>query len=262
MATTSSTDAPGQLVWLGRAVDLVLVGIVALGLTSAILGRVLPLTGHPVYVVAGPSMTPAIPMGAAVVLESVPPSALAVGDVVSLQSGPERAVFTHRITRVVTRDGAVWIETRGDANPAIDPSITAASAVIGRVAVSIPFAGYLLALLSTAPGIVLLLSAGIVMVIVGWVIDDLAAERRRRARRLAASGAAEATSDALAPPEADPVPLSVVLADGLAPLDPATRVSAAEASRRRRARHPIPPTSPQRRRPARGPRPRPTGHGA
>ena len=33
------------------------------------------------------------------------PTTLAVGDVVTLRSGPDRAVFTHRIIRIVERDG-------------------------------------------------------------------------------------------------------------------------------------------------------------
>ncbi len=84
-------------------------------------------------------MEPTIPLGAAVIVEPVAPADLAVGDIVSLRSGPQRAVFTHRIIRIADRDGEVWIETQGDANDAPDPSITPATAVIGRVAVIIPW---------------------------------------------------------------------------------------------------------------------------
>jgi signal peptidase I len=164
---------------LSRAADILLVALILVGLATVVLGRVLPALGHPVYIVAGPSMEPAIDVGSAVVLESVPAPALAVGDVVSLQSGPQRAVFTHRITRIAERDGDLWLETKGDANEASDPSLTPSSAVIGRVAAVMPHAGHALALMSTPQGVVLVLSTGALLALLGWWLDDLARERRR-----------------------------------------------------------------------------------
>lgn len=182
MGRGSATSGGGRLQVVARLVDLALIGIVAIGLASVIVGRVLPLLGHPVYVVAGPSMEPAISIGSAVILDAVPPSELAVGDVVSLRSGAGRAIFTHRIIRVAERDGETWLETQGDANEAPDPSITPASAVIGRVAMSLPGAGYLIALLSTVQGLVLLLSTGALLLVAGWLLDGLAGEQRPTAR--------------------------------------------------------------------------------
>ncbi len=164
------------------AVEVALVLVIAVGLTGVVLGRVLPATGHPVFVVAGPSMTPTIALGSAVVLEQVPASELRVGDVVSLRSGTEQAVFTHRIIRLAERDGAPWIETRGDANAAPDPSITPATAVIGRVTTSLPWAGYLLALLSTPQGVVLMLSVGATLMVLAEILGSIDDDRRRRSR--------------------------------------------------------------------------------
>jgi signal peptidase len=153
--------------------------VVVLALGALILGRVVPLLGHQVFVVAGPSMGPAIDMGSAIVLEAVQPEALAVGDVVSLRSGPQRAIFTHRVVRVAERDGEIWIETKGDANLAPDPSITPASAVIGRVSFTIPYAGYLIALLSVPSGVVFTIALGLLLLTVGWWLDGMHADRRR-----------------------------------------------------------------------------------
>lgn len=180
MTQTASTRPHRPLTLAARLVDVVLLAVIAVGLTSVLLGRIVPLLGHPVYVVAGPSMTPAIDIGAAVILDPVAPTDLVVGDVVSLRSGSQQAIFTHRIIRLAEREGAVWMETRGDANAAPDPAITPASAVIGRVAWTIPMAGYVLALLSTVPGLVLILSTGALLMLLGWWLDVLAADRRRR----------------------------------------------------------------------------------
>jgi signal peptidase I len=124
---------------------------------------------------------PAIDVGAAVILETVPPDALRVGDVVSLRSGPARAVFTHRVVRIAERDGAVWLETKGDANAQSDPSLTPATDVIGRVAVVLPIAGYALAVLTAPPGVVFVLSTGSLLLLAGWWLESSSRERRRQA---------------------------------------------------------------------------------
>ncbi len=255
MTADRPTTAARSLIVLGRVVDLVLLAIVAVGLSSVILGRVLPATGHPVFVVAGPSMSPAIPIGAAVVLDTVSEADLGVGDVVSLQSGGQRAVFTHRITRLVDKDGERWIETKGDANAEKDPSITPASAVIGRVAVMVPNAGYLLALMSAPPGVILVLSTGALLIVFGWWLDDVAAARRRTARgpSPAIGGHAQAVLGSVPAAEA-------VAVHPVAPARASVRLDQG-ASPRRRAQHPLR-TGEVRRRASRSTRPRPTGQGA
>jgi signal peptidase len=161
-----------------RAADGLAIVVIGLALGAVALGRLAPALGHPVFVVAGASMAPAIQMGSAIVLEAVDPTDLVAGDVVSLRSGPQRAVFTHRIVRVAEHAGEIWVETRGDANPAPDPSLTPASAVIGRVAVAIPFAGYLIALLSVPAGVVFAISLGLLLLTLGWWLDDRPDRRR------------------------------------------------------------------------------------
>lgn len=159
---------------LRRLLDGLLLALVVVSLGILVLGRVLPLTGHPTLVVAGPSMEPAIPLGAALVLDQVAPADLAVGDVVSLRSGADRAIFTHRIIRLAERDGGLWLETQGDANATPDPSLTPAAAVIGRVAVGIPVAGYLLTLFSAPVGILFVISLGLVLLLLGVLLEPRA----------------------------------------------------------------------------------------
>lgn len=182
-ATTQSATSSDRMLRVGRHLaEFALLTVIALGLSTVILGRILPATGHPVLIVAGPSMEPALPLGSAIVLERVGPTALAVGDIVSLRTGPAQAVFTHRITRIVEREGIPWIETRGDANAEVDPSLTSSDAVMGRVAVSLPLAGYLLTLVSSPIGVVFALSLGGLLLVAGWLLDDVAAARARRRR--------------------------------------------------------------------------------
>jgi signal peptidase I len=159
---------------LRRLLDGLLFALVAVSLGVLVLGRVLPMTGHQALVVAGPSMGTAVPIGAAAILDTVPSSSLAVGDVVSLRSGPERAIFTHRVIRLAERDGTLWLETKGDANPTADPSLTSSDAVLGRVGVVIPYAGYLLTLYSAPSGIVFVVSLGMVLLLLGISLEPRA----------------------------------------------------------------------------------------
>jgi signal peptidase I len=187
--------------WARRAADTALVVVVLVAMFGLVVGRLVPMTGRSTFVVAGGSMEPAIPLGAAVIVEPVRPNDLAVGDIVTLRSGPTRAVFTHRIIRVAELDGQVVIETKGDANGTADPSLTPASAVVGRVSMAIPFAGFLVALLSIPSGVLFVIALGAVLLLISWLLDapeavpasvprTRVAAKRAAIRRAAASSVA------------------------------------------------------------------------
>jgi signal peptidase len=185
---------------LRRVCDSLLIALIVVVLFGVILGRLVPLTGRTTLIIGGGSMEPSIPMGAAVVVDPVAPTTIRVGDVVSLRTGTNlQAIFTHRVTRIVERDGIPWVETKGDANAAVDPSITSTDHVIGRVAASIPYAGFLLALLSVPSGVLFVVLLAAVLLTLTWLLEsfeiDLAirdarltptprAPRATRARRL------------------------------------------------------------------------------
>ncbi|MFI5261913.1 MAG: signal peptidase I [Candidatus Limnocylindrales bacterium] len=136
----------------GRILTLLLGALIGILLVLLVVARIMPVAGWPTFVVRGGSMEPAIPIGALVVDRPVEPGQLRVGDVVSIQVGPLRAIFTHRIDRIVAHDGAIWIETKGDANRAADPALVPATAVVGRTAVVLPLFGYLLAVFTGVSG--------------------------------------------------------------------------------------------------------------
>jgi signal peptidase len=175
-----------------RALDLVLIGLILAVLATVAVARVVPaVTGGATFVVGGGSMEPAIPLGSVVIVTPAPADTLAVGDVVSVQAGEQKAVFTHRIIRLVDRNGQPWIETRGDANPEPDPSIIPATAVIGRITTTIPYAGYAVHLLGTLPGALFVLALAVLVLAAAWLLETLeidqevARHRRARSRVLA-----------------------------------------------------------------------------
>lgn len=168
---------------LRRAIDVTLVALIAVVLATMLVARIVPpLTGGEVLVVAGGSMEPAIGMGAAILAVPVQAATLRPGDVVSLRVGPGRAIFTHRVTRVVTRADGTWLATRGDANPRPDPSLVPAATVIGRVAWTVPYAGYAIALLGSVTGIVCAMALAASLAAAAWILEGVESDRRAAGR--------------------------------------------------------------------------------
>jgi signal peptidase len=153
-----------------RILDGLLGAITVVVLIGIVLGPAVTLAGGRTLIISGGSMEPTIGLGSAVVIQPVAATAIRPNDIVSLKSGPQLSTFTHRVTRVTERAGTVWLETKGDANGTIDPSLTPSSAVIGRVILSVPFAGYLLRLIGMPSGQVLLLSLSFGLLLLGRLI--------------------------------------------------------------------------------------------
>ncbi|MHB9288140.1 signal peptidase I [Halobacteriales archaeon Cl-PHB] len=108
------------------------------------------------HVVNSDSMSPAISAGDVVVVQDVETSALAAGDVITYRSDrPADSQFvTHRIVDLAQSDGQRQFRTKGDANEGPDPELVPASAVQGRVWVTIPLVGHLVAFAGSDLGLV------------------------------------------------------------------------------------------------------------
>lgn len=152
-------------------VDVAIIVLVALVLLGVGLGRLVPLTGRQTLIIGGPSMEPTLPMGSVVVVEPYAASGPSVGDIVTVRIGPKSSFVTHRVVRLLSLSGLPYVETQGDANPTPDPATIPASAVVGRMAWSLPFAGYLLALLSVPVGIAFVLALGMSLFLAAFLLD-------------------------------------------------------------------------------------------
>ncbi len=153
--------------WL---LEALLVALVAGALALLGLARLAPATGHPVFVIRSGSMAPAVPVGAAVVLDPGPAN-IRTGDVVTLRLD-NGAIFTHRVTRLVTLGGVPYVETKGDANAAVDPALTPLDHVLGRVSLTLPLVGYLMADLAIPVGVATALLAALTLVAALWLLDE------------------------------------------------------------------------------------------
>jgi signal peptidase len=211
-----------------RIVDSLLIFLIMVVLLGMILGRLVPLTGRTTLIIGGGSMEPTLQVGSAVVVDPVAPTDIHVGDVVSLRSGSTlQAIFTHRVTRIVPRDGTVWIETKGDANKDVDPSITSTANVIGRVSMTIPYVGFLLALLSAPSGIIFVLCLAMVLLLLVWLLESFEID--------AVAARAPVAADPRPAPATTPVGLAAAGGVGPSPpRDPSNLVARSRHLRRTR----------------------------
>ena len=139
-----------------------------------------PNVGFEVFAVRGGSMAPTIPLGAAVIAVRTPPVALRVGDIVSIRAD-NGVVFTHRVVEIDASEVDLWLRTKGDANAAADAAPVPTAAVIGVVGLTIPLAGYLIALLATPSGLLSFLAYAVALLLAIWLLED--AERAAPPRR-------------------------------------------------------------------------------
>jgi signal peptidase len=103
------------------------------------------------YVVRSDSMSPSIQAGDVVIVDDVSADAIAAEDVIAFHRGDR--VTTHRVVEVVERDGSVQFRTKGDANEEPDSQLVAPDAVVGRVSVTIPQIGHVVAFTQTRLGL-------------------------------------------------------------------------------------------------------------
>ncbi|HET9520803.1 MAG TPA: signal peptidase I [Candidatus Limnocylindrales bacterium] len=166
---------------LRRVFDGLLLALILVVLVGILLGKGVPLTGRETIVVGGASMEPAIGLGSAIVIKPVAPADLAIGDVVTLKAGPTNAIYTHRIISLVDRPDGRWLRTQGDANAEPDPTLIPASAIVGRMELVIPLAGYLLAVLSIPSGVIFLIALAVTLLACAWLLETLELEPAPRA---------------------------------------------------------------------------------
>lgn len=135
------------------AVFLKTVGILLLLLLAAFC---LPLTvprffGYHIYSVVSGSMEPTIPTGSLVYIREAEPEEIAAGDVIAFYGAADSAsIITHRVVenRVVMGE----FSTKGDANQAPDMNLVPYARLIGRVERSVPKAGAIAAVFTSAQG--------------------------------------------------------------------------------------------------------------
>jgi len=157
---------------LRRGLDLALAALVAAVLLVGLTAYLAPAVDGRALAIRSGSMAPAIGVGSLVVAIPQDAATLQVGDVVTvtLTGG---TVLTHRIDAVVQQDDRRMFRLRGDANSGPDPALVTQDQLLGRVIVTVPLLGFLLAMMSMPIGVLSLLSIGATLLAAAWVVDEL-----------------------------------------------------------------------------------------
>lgn len=152
------------------------------------------------YIVLTASMTPELKPGDAVVVREVPTTQIQAGDVITFlpRSGGDVPI-THRVVDVlVLSDGSRAFVTKGDANEDPDVGAVAPEQVVGKVVVTLPYLGHVVAFVNTPVGFGVLVVLPIGLLILTEVGDIVFESRRARRAREA--------EEATAAPESDETP--------------------------------------------------------
>lgn len=110
------------------------------------------------YIVTSGSMEPSIATGSAILVKNTDGSKIEPDDIITFSSKDESgpATTTHRVINVTNESGELSFQTKGDANENPDPRRVPESAVVGKVAMTIPVLGKLIFSLDNVYGYVLL----------------------------------------------------------------------------------------------------------
>ncbi len=163
---------------MGRKICGFLSALVLVVIVAVCIPMTVPrLLGYEVYVVISGSMEPAIPLGSALYMEAAAPEDVAAGDVIAFYD--RGAVITHRVVENHVVEGEFI--TKGDANAENDMTPVAYGNLIGRMAVSVPFLGNVMAVCSGTKGKIYLVCGvlGAVMLLwLGRLLDKGTGKRR------------------------------------------------------------------------------------
>jgi signal peptidase len=115
-------------------------------------------------------MVPTLGIGDVVLSERVRASDLGPGDIVTQPEtlGPAEAM-THRVIGLRDVDGALTIETRGDANESAETWTVGRGELVGRVRWSVPWVGNVASGMRTS-GVQLALALGVVAALVATML--------------------------------------------------------------------------------------------
>ncbi|SDM36607.1 signal peptidase I [Halogranum gelatinilyticum] len=195
-ATATATEPAAPKRSLGRTV-LNVVGI------ALLIALVVPFAVYAVpdlagadqsYVVLTGSMTPAIAPGDVVIVDSVDPATIAVGDVVTFERAANNPPVTHRVIEVVqTENGPAYV-TKGDANEDPDTSLVYPNQLVGRVLVTFPYIGHVIEFGNSTNGFLLLVVTPFALLILTEIAAFVRSGRGDEGETAAASAAAVPTA--------------------------------------------------------------------
>jgi signal peptidase len=153
--------------WVLRAFSLVALLVVAAPVAATIVPR---LNGGAAVRVHSDSMGDTHPVGSIVLTQPVQRSSIEPGDVVVIQKQHEAPVL-HRVAELGRVNGRLAAKTKGDANPKPDPKLFLLPKQVLVARHTLPYLGYLLAVVTTPLGWALLMVAPAAAITASWLVQ-------------------------------------------------------------------------------------------
>jgi len=145
------------------------------------------LSGVRFGTVLSDSMRPGMTTGDMIIVRSVEPAQIEVGDVILFRSAADPgARVAHRVVEIVDSGGTPAFVTKGDANQVADRSPVPAARVLGEVQFHLPLLGYLTREMNEPLVFLLALAVPGAFVIASEAWNIVGALRRERQARLTA----------------------------------------------------------------------------
>ena len=136
----------------------------------------------PLFVLTG-SMEPGIKTGDMIIVKAIKQSSIKEGDVITYALGNTSETVTHRVIKVVQKDGKTMYQTKGDNNNAPDPDLVSYNMILGKVVKIVGGVGKRVSYLFTGTG----LTALVLVVLVNYTFTSdkrMKVVAREEARRM------------------------------------------------------------------------------
>ena len=130
------------------------------------------------FVVLSGSMEPYMSAGDVVIVESVRPRNLRIGDVITFERGGD-VPTTHRVIERIQDENGLALRTMGDANEDPDAGVVRPTEVVGRVAFVIPVIGFVITFANTTVGMVTFIVIPVALLVIteAWRLLDARRDR-------------------------------------------------------------------------------------
>ena len=167
------------MVVVGIVLCVILTPILIINVTLIVKGiineeRVPSFAGYSPLIVLSDSMEPTIYSGDLIIVKTIDPREVEVGDVISFKE--DEAVITHRIVAIeTTPSGQLQFTTKGDVNSTEDIKKVSQEDLVGEYIARIPGVGTVAMFLQTPTGLIIFVAVPLAL----FIIYDILSRRNR-----------------------------------------------------------------------------------
>lgn len=171
----------GGHIFFGLIVLVIMLLLVALG-KEKMPGETPSVAGIRMYIVLSGSMSPAFDTGSLVFVRPIKVEKIKDGDIITFKgAGQSEGITSHRVVSANHTAEGLTFTTKGDANEIVDPIPIEAERVVGKIALAVPYLGYLMTFIRTKKGALIFILVPLVSLVLYELIGFYISEKKRKA---------------------------------------------------------------------------------